>query len=163
MLSKRIVLIDGPQLARVMIRHSFSCWVEVALTVKRFDGEFFAGRGHVSGQVVQRNAIRRPSPPIDADAGLPDVLETRAVAQAELLRKLDLETNLFKISLKFGAAVDDSVDHECCTFRVVVHQVQRRRILAYQQELDVGNRDFPIITHHSRHNIIQNLTLDASQ
>lgn len=43
MLSKRIVLIDGPQLARLMIRHSVGCRVEETLTVKRLDEEFFEG------------------------------------------------------------------------------------------------------------------------
>lgn len=43
MLSKRIVLIDGPQLTRLMIRHSVGCRVEETLTVKRLDEEFFEG------------------------------------------------------------------------------------------------------------------------
>lgn len=43
LLSKRIVLIDGPQLARLMIRHSVGCRVEETLTVKRLDEEFFDG------------------------------------------------------------------------------------------------------------------------
>ncbi|MCP2080857.1 UNVERIFIED_ORG: restriction system protein [Methylorubrum zatmanii] len=43
MLSKRIVLIDGPQLAQLMIRHSVGCRVEETLTVKRLDEEFFEG------------------------------------------------------------------------------------------------------------------------
>lgn len=43
MLSKRIVLIDGPQLARLMIRHSVGCRIEETLTVKRLDEEFFEG------------------------------------------------------------------------------------------------------------------------
>lgn len=43
MLSKRIVLIDGPQLARLMIHHSVGCRVEETLTVKRLDEEFFDG------------------------------------------------------------------------------------------------------------------------
>jgi restriction system protein len=43
LLSKRIVLIDGPQLARLMIRHSVGCRVEETLTVKRLDEEFFEG------------------------------------------------------------------------------------------------------------------------
>jgi restriction system protein len=43
LLSKRIVLINGPQLARLMIRHSVGCRVEETLTVKRLDEEFFEG------------------------------------------------------------------------------------------------------------------------
>lgn len=43
MLSKRIVLIDGPQLARLMIRHDVGCRVEEALTIKKLDEEFFDG------------------------------------------------------------------------------------------------------------------------
>ncbi|MDP4006689.1 hypothetical protein [Methylobacterium sp. NEAU K] len=43
MLSKRIVLIDGPQIARLMIRQSVGCRVEETLTVERFDEEFFEG------------------------------------------------------------------------------------------------------------------------
>ena len=43
LLSKRIVLIDGPQLARLMIRHSVGCRIEETLTVKRLDEEFFEG------------------------------------------------------------------------------------------------------------------------
>ena len=42
-LSKRLVVIDGPQLARLMIRHSVGCRVEKTLTVKRPDQEFFEG------------------------------------------------------------------------------------------------------------------------
>jgi restriction system protein len=43
LLSKRIVLIDGAQLARLMIRHSVGCRIEETLTVKRLDEEFFEG------------------------------------------------------------------------------------------------------------------------
>ncbi|GJD41970.1 restriction endonuclease [Methylobacterium bullatum] len=43
MLSKRIVLIDGQQLARLMIRHSVGCRVEETLTIKKLDEEFFDG------------------------------------------------------------------------------------------------------------------------
>ena len=43
LLSKRIILIDGPQLARLMIRHSIGCRIEETLTVKRLDEEFFEG------------------------------------------------------------------------------------------------------------------------
>lgn len=41
MLSKRIVLIDGEQLARFMIRHGVGCRVEEVLTIKKLDEEFF--------------------------------------------------------------------------------------------------------------------------
>lgn len=41
MLSKRIVLIDGSQLARLMIRHNVGCRVEETLEIKKIDEEFF--------------------------------------------------------------------------------------------------------------------------
>ncbi|WP_174800030.1 restriction endonuclease, partial [Microvirga aerophila] len=37
LLSKRIVLVDGPQLARHMIRYGVGCRVEETLTIKRLD------------------------------------------------------------------------------------------------------------------------------
>lgn len=40
-LSKRIVLIDGPQLARLMINYDVGCRVEEQLSIKRIDEEFF--------------------------------------------------------------------------------------------------------------------------
>lgn len=40
-LSKRIVLIDGPQLAKLMIRYEVGCRVEEQLFIKRLDEEFF--------------------------------------------------------------------------------------------------------------------------
>lgn len=40
-LGKRIVLIDGLQLARLMIRHDVGCRIEETLAVKRIDEEFF--------------------------------------------------------------------------------------------------------------------------
>jgi restriction system protein len=40
-LGKRIVLIDGAQLARLMIRHGVGCRVEETLTVQKVDEEFF--------------------------------------------------------------------------------------------------------------------------
>jgi restriction system protein len=40
-LSKRIVLADGDQLARLMIRHNVGCRVEDTLFIKRLDEEFF--------------------------------------------------------------------------------------------------------------------------
>ena len=40
-LGKRIVLIDGAQLARLMIRHGVGCRVEEVLTVQKIDEEFF--------------------------------------------------------------------------------------------------------------------------
>ncbi|MCP1539364.1 restriction endonuclease [Methylorubrum extorquens] len=43
LLSKRIVLIDGQQLARLMIRHGVGCRVEETLTIKTLDEEFFDG------------------------------------------------------------------------------------------------------------------------
>lgn len=43
LLSKRIVLIDGPQLARLMIRHDVGCRVEERLTIKKLGEEFFDG------------------------------------------------------------------------------------------------------------------------
>jgi len=41
MLSKRIVLIDGSQLTRLMIRHNVGCRVEETLEIKKIDEEFF--------------------------------------------------------------------------------------------------------------------------
>lgn len=43
MLSKRIVLIDGHQLSKLMIRHGVGCRVEETLTIKALDEEFFDG------------------------------------------------------------------------------------------------------------------------
>ncbi len=43
MLSKRIVLIDGPQFVGLMIRHGVGCRVEETLTIKKLDEEFFEG------------------------------------------------------------------------------------------------------------------------
>lgn len=40
-LSKRIVLIDGGQLTRLMIRHNVGCRIEEVLYVKRIDEDFF--------------------------------------------------------------------------------------------------------------------------
>ena len=40
-LSKRIVLIDGEQLAKLMIRHKVGCRVEDTLEIKRIDEDFF--------------------------------------------------------------------------------------------------------------------------
>jgi restriction system protein len=40
-LSKRIVLIDGDHLARLMIRHNVGCRVEETLDIKKIDEEFF--------------------------------------------------------------------------------------------------------------------------
>ena len=40
-LSKRIVLIDGSQLAKLMIRHSVGCRIEDTLYIKKIDEEFF--------------------------------------------------------------------------------------------------------------------------
>jgi restriction system protein len=41
MLSKRIVLIDGTQFARLMLAHNVGCRVEETLTIKRVDEDFF--------------------------------------------------------------------------------------------------------------------------
>jgi restriction system protein len=41
LLSKRIVLIDGIQLARLMIRHGVGCRIEQTLHIKKVDEEFF--------------------------------------------------------------------------------------------------------------------------
>lgn len=41
LLSKRIVLIDGDQLARLMIRHNVGCRIEDTLHIKKIDEEFF--------------------------------------------------------------------------------------------------------------------------
>jgi len=41
MLSKRIVLIDGNYLTRLMIRHSVGCRVEEKIEIKKIDEEFF--------------------------------------------------------------------------------------------------------------------------
>ncbi len=43
LLGKRIVLIDGPHLARLMIRFEVGCRVEEVLTIKKIDEEFFEG------------------------------------------------------------------------------------------------------------------------
>lgn len=40
-LSKRIVLIDGEQLTKLMIRYNVGCRVEETLYVKKIDEEFF--------------------------------------------------------------------------------------------------------------------------
>ena len=40
-LSKRIVLVNGIQLARLMIRHNIGCRIEETLHIKRVDEEFF--------------------------------------------------------------------------------------------------------------------------
>lgn len=40
-LSKRIVLIDGEQLTKLMIRHNVGCRVEEALHIKKIDEDFF--------------------------------------------------------------------------------------------------------------------------
>lgn len=41
LLSKRIVLIDGEQLAKLMIRHNVGCRVEDVLYIKKIDEDFF--------------------------------------------------------------------------------------------------------------------------
>jgi restriction system protein len=41
MLSKRIVLVDGAQLTRLMIRHNVGCRVEETLEIKEIDEDFF--------------------------------------------------------------------------------------------------------------------------
>lgn len=43
LLGKRIVLIDGPHLARLMIRFEVGCRVEEVLTIKKIDEAFFEG------------------------------------------------------------------------------------------------------------------------
>jgi restriction system protein len=40
-LSKRIVLIDGRQLARLMIRYNVGCRIEETIALKKIDEEFF--------------------------------------------------------------------------------------------------------------------------
>ena len=40
-LSNRIVLIDGDQLTRLMIRHGVGCRIEETLHIKKIDEEFF--------------------------------------------------------------------------------------------------------------------------
>ena len=40
-LSKRIVLIDGEQLTKLMIRHNVGCRVEDTLQIKKIDEDFF--------------------------------------------------------------------------------------------------------------------------
>lgn len=40
-LSKRIVLIDGDQLAKLMVRHNVGCRIEDTLQIKKVDEEFF--------------------------------------------------------------------------------------------------------------------------
>lgn len=43
MLSKRIVLIDGDRLVRLMIRHDVGCRAQETLVLKRVDEDFFDG------------------------------------------------------------------------------------------------------------------------
>ena len=43
LLSKRLVLIDGTQLARLMIQHGVGCRVEETLAIKRLDEDVFEG------------------------------------------------------------------------------------------------------------------------
>ena len=43
MLSKRIVLVDGDRLARLMIRHEVGCRTVETVTIKREDEDFFEG------------------------------------------------------------------------------------------------------------------------
>ncbi|MCI0467307.1 MAG: restriction endonuclease, partial [Beijerinckiaceae bacterium] len=40
-LGKRIVLIDGEQLAKLMVRHNVGCRVEDTLHIKKIDEDFF--------------------------------------------------------------------------------------------------------------------------
>jgi restriction system protein len=40
-LSKRLVLIDGQQLAKLMIRHNVGCRIEDTLHIKKIDEDFF--------------------------------------------------------------------------------------------------------------------------
>ena len=40
-LSKRIVLIDGEQLTKLMIRYNVGCRIEESLDIKKLDEEFF--------------------------------------------------------------------------------------------------------------------------
>jgi restriction system protein len=40
-LSKRLVLIDGEQLAKLMIRHNVGCRIEETLHIKKIDDDFF--------------------------------------------------------------------------------------------------------------------------
>ena len=40
-MSKRIVLIDGELLARLMIRHNVGCRIEETLYLKKLDEDFF--------------------------------------------------------------------------------------------------------------------------
>jgi restriction system protein len=41
LLSKRIVLIDGEQLTKLMIRHDVGCRIEETLAIKKIDEDFF--------------------------------------------------------------------------------------------------------------------------
>ncbi len=41
MLSKRIVMIDGDRLVRLMIRHDVGCRAQETLVLKRMDDDFF--------------------------------------------------------------------------------------------------------------------------
>ena len=41
MLSKRIVLVDGALLAKLMIRHNVGCRVEDTFVIKKVDEDFF--------------------------------------------------------------------------------------------------------------------------
>lgn len=40
-LGSRIVLIDGPHLARLLVRYSIGCRVEDTLEIKKIDEDFF--------------------------------------------------------------------------------------------------------------------------
>ena len=40
-MSKRIVLIDGDELTRLMIQYDVGCRVEETMFIKKFDEEFF--------------------------------------------------------------------------------------------------------------------------
>ena len=42
-MSKRIVLIDGDELTRLMIQYGVGCRIEEMLYVKKLDEEFFEG------------------------------------------------------------------------------------------------------------------------
>jgi hypothetical protein len=62
-LSKRIVLIDGDQLTRLMIRHGVGCRIEETLYIKKVDEEFFSSSSsfqiHPHQRLLEAETARR--------------------------------------------------------------------------------------------------------
>ena len=59
-MSKRILLIVGPQLSRLMIRHEVGFRVEETLTIKKLDEEFFDGLQRAA-MLPERRLYKRQS------------------------------------------------------------------------------------------------------